>query len=636
MAERMVARLREDLKQSEKSAGVGSVCELACLTDLEAAAIVKSPHGPEAQAASRAVIQIITGLQMLVTKDEEAMLRGMDAAEKIANGAPADYTLAQRAGIECTMSFEMLVSLFVCETGDATMRVLNPSFLGDDARLQQLSDVTAAVQLLAARVGHARRGLAIAHRLQETMGELAISPTPTTHSAIQEAQQSLVQRGAALADCIVSKRCYMKSTGAAAGGIATKKGAPPPPGGASGKVTFDPRFLAFEYALNLLLRAQQAGLIQEFVTAAKTGNSRVHQMIMGAGKSTVVCPLLALMLGNNNTLVMQVVPVALLEFSRSVMRERFSSLLRKPVYTFTFDRFTAASPQLLSKILHARRLSAVMLTSPTSLKSFVLKFIETVHLLESCSNQDEEEDLFLGHEAVAGLMNRVGGPRRGSRRGSVNVTKSEQVVVRSRTMLPQLAAQARVACAIVAELQESLLILDEVDLILHPLKSELNWPLGKRKPLDFGATRWAVPFHLLDALFFCSNGVVPDAWRNNRIAMALLKKLKAAVDKGFEVKHLQRTPHLILISTVFYKNELKQLLCRWMLLLLRKFKLRELRDEQVLSFLAHGGRAHASTTEEIETTLKDRTSRCSTSRTRGSTSCCPTCSRRSTASTTAC
>ena len=89
-------------------------------------------------------------------------------------------------------------------------------------------------------------------------------------------------------------------------------------------------------------------------------------MIMGAGKTTVVCPLLALMLGNHQTLIMQVVPVALLEFSRSVMRERFSSLLRKPVYTFNFDRFTEASPALLAKVVHARRLSAVMLTSPTS------------------------------------------------------------------------------------------------------------------------------------------------------------------------------------------------------------------------------------------------------------------------------
>jgi hypothetical protein len=33
------------------------------------------------------------------------------------------------------------------------------------------------------------------------------------------------------------------------------------------------------------------------------------------------------------------------------------------------------------------------------------------------------------------------------------------------------------------------LILDEVDLILHPLKSELHWPLGRRVPLDFSTSR---------------------------------------------------------------------------------------------------------------------------------------------------
>lgn len=32
---------------------------------------------------------------------------------------------------------------------------------------------------------------------------------------------------------------------------------------------------------------------------------------------------------------------------------------------------------------------------------------------------------------------------------------------------------------------ESSLILDEVDLLLHPLKSELNWPLGQKDLLDF-------------------------------------------------------------------------------------------------------------------------------------------------------
>ena len=123
-------------------------------------------------------------------------------------------------------------------------------------------------------------------------------------------------------------------------------------------MAFDPRLLAFEYAFNLLLRSQQVQLVDQFTVAARAGQSCVNQMIMGQGKTTVVAPLLALLLGNHQTLVMQVVPNALLEFSRSVMRQRFSSILQKPVYTFTFDRFTAASPELLSKILQARSLSA--------------------------------------------------------------------------------------------------------------------------------------------------------------------------------------------------------------------------------------------------------------------------------------
>ena len=178
-------------------------------------------------------------------------------------------------------------------------------------------------------------------------------------------------------------------------------------------------------------------------------------MIMGQGKTTVVAPLLALMLGNNQTLVMQVVPPALLEFSRSIMRQRFSSILQKPVYTFNFDRFTAASPELLSKILQARSLSAVMISSPTSIKSFMLKFIEVVHQLElaatSMSHDDEDEYM---RGVNANPLNRM---RRLKR------TASETAVMRGATAVPQLSAQARVAVNIVKQLQTSVLMLDEVD-----------------------------------------------------------------------------------------------------------------------------------------------------------------------------
>ena len=156
-------------------------------------------------------------------------------------------------------------------------------------------------------------------------------------------------------------------------------------------------------------------------------------------------------------------------------------------------------------------------------------------------------------------------------------------------LAPQLAAQARVAVSIVGELQQSLLVLDEVDLILHPLKSELNWPLGKRKPLDFGASRWAVPFHLLDALFFCADGQLPDAWRGNRVAKAMLKRLAEVVRAGLDAKH---AAHATSSSSRRPSTRRPQpLLCKWMLLLLRKLRLRDLKDDQIISYLMHGGRA---------------------------------------------
>jgi hypothetical protein len=61
-------------------------------------------------------------------------------------------------------------------------------------------------------------------------------------------------------------------------------------------------------------------------------------MLMGGGKTTVVSPLLCLMLGDGQHLVLQVVPPALLEFSRSVLRSTFNSIIKKPVvgHTHTF------------------------------------------------------------------------------------------------------------------------------------------------------------------------------------------------------------------------------------------------------------------------------------------------------------
>ncbi|CAM9444436.1 unnamed protein product, partial [Hapterophycus canaliculatus] len=72
---------------------------------------------------------------------------------------------------------------------------------------------------------------------------------------------------------------------------------------------------------------------------ATAGQSMCHQMIMGAGKTTVVAPTLGLLLADGRRLVMEVVPDALLDFCFNVMRSAFSVTLNRPVYAFKFDRF---------------------------------------------------------------------------------------------------------------------------------------------------------------------------------------------------------------------------------------------------------------------------------------------------------
>ena len=37
------------------------------------------------------------------------------------------------------------------------------------------------------------------------------------------------------------------------------------------------------------------------------------------------------------------------------------------------------------------------------------------------------------------------------------------------------------------------IIMDEVDVLLHPLRSELNFPIGEKVPVDLSGDRWELP-----------------------------------------------------------------------------------------------------------------------------------------------
>ena len=139
---------------------------------------------------------------------------------------------------------------------------------------------------------------------------------------------------------------------------------------------YDPRMLVFEFAHSLVLRKSQVDQVRLF----SKSDAIVHQMVMGAGKTTVVGPLLALLAASNNDrLVTLCCPAPLLEFSRGTLRERFSAVIRKSIYTFRFSRSSRATKKMHDKLIRVRDCGSILVTSPAQLKGLLLSYVSTVH-----------------------------------------------------------------------------------------------------------------------------------------------------------------------------------------------------------------------------------------------------------------
>ena len=82
----------------------------------------------------------------------------------------------------------------------------------------------------------------------------------------------------------------------------------------------------------------------------------------------------------------------------------------------------------------------------------------------------------------------------------------------------------------------------QVDLGLHPLKSELNFPIGDKEPLDLTRSvagkgfRWEIPMHLLDALFHAAEGSMCGRLHQSAEAERVLRDMREAVEEGTKLR----------------------------------------------------------------------------------------------------
>ena len=466
------------------------------------------------------------------------------------------HALGVVAGSEPRVWFELLVALSMSSDAEAALRRFNPYLSEVEAR--RVLDLTSGAMLVAGRMCQAMRCLAMVDGLLAKVEKVEAGEWHAPGAAERHALQlELTVQADGLAAALAARRHFVEEAGGGDGG------------GDSCGARFDPRLASFEFMSGFLLRQPQVTLVRGFVEAAKGGGSSCEQMIMGGGKTTVITPLLALLLGDGTQLVMQCVPAALLEMSRAVMRAVFSRVLIKAVYTLSFDRLCDArhTARLCAKLRKARDTRAVVVCNPTSLKALTLKLVETFHLLaharqiESAASASVAGKVAQGMgmilNAGKGMLRKLGGAGTPLHVSAVSALREE----------------AARCVEVLGLFRGAVLLVDEVDLVLHPLKSELNWPLGDKVPLDMTegrspGLRWQLPWFLLDGLLG-SDGGSGGGLEANPMARAARAALKAKVAEGVAAHMLQASPHLLLLSPAWYREQLKPLLAEWSVFWLR-------------------------------------------------------------------
>ncbi|HLD78362.1 MAG TPA: DUF3645 domain-containing protein, partial [archaeon] len=117
----------------------------------------------------------------------------------------------------------------------------------------------------------------------------------------------------------------------------------------------------------------------------------------------------------------------------------------------------------------------------------------------------------------------------------------------------------------------------EVDSVLHPLRSELNWPMDAKIPLPYTeeGARWRIVLHIFDGLQAASKPQasgqisIPTRFRDSIEAKASLSHMAEVIAEGVRTFALQSTPHTILLIDAFYDASLRPAIARWLVLLLR-------------------------------------------------------------------
>lgn len=417
------------------------------------------------------------------------------------------------------------------------IRRLNPYI--SVATMELLFNLVSIIMLRANRLGHTNRCIGSVVGLESLLKKVLGIPQSQRSESGSTLIPKVIQACEDLSKTIVMGRYYVSNE--------EKSG-----------YVYDPRFLVFEFVWSIQLRKKQVEIVNDFRDCLARGSSKVRQMIMGAGKTSVVAPLLALILADGKSLVLSVVPKALVEMSRTRLRETFASIMVKRIYTLDFDRSTVVKASMRRGLENAAVNRGVVVATPTTIKSVLLSYLEVLQRLKEAHS--------------VGIKAKV----------------------------DELKIQAEELSKILSLFKDGIMLLDEVDLILHPLKSELNFPIGEKFDLDGSeeGERWGLPIHLFDAIFFVSSGRV-SSFEQRGAALDILKKISLAVQQGYLNRNLQRLPHVTLLNIEYYESVLKPLMAEWAYLWLQQQHLHGIDKAEAIQYILEGAAARSDISTKV-------------------------------------
>ena len=144
----------------------------------------------------------------------------------------------------------------------------------------------------------------------------------------------------------------------------------------------NPRYLSFEYLFGVTLWNRQLELVENLLQCNAKQESSVVQLLMGQGKSSVVSPLMALPIieklrkQNAGGVLVACVPRSLVRQTIAVLGHRFTSLTGKTPLLFQCDRGRGDLKHLRHKVETAAKFGNLLLASPESIKSCLLRAAE--------------------------------------------------------------------------------------------------------------------------------------------------------------------------------------------------------------------------------------------------------------------